>query len=355
MSSLSINPSLAEAEARYRAALAEADDQCRDEPGVIPMGRPIQFGRFVRELLELYHPTLRSKSTLRGMQHCIGVLSEFGVKSTADLTVSLVARVVASRDPKLSPNTVLGLLRYLQALCNFAARSGYLRVSPFAIRPLRSWVRPSRPMGVKRHNAREEIRRLLDLLRQDVCERLGWAQWRARRLLAMVATAAYAGPRLGELTHLQVDDIHLAERWIHIVDRPTHRTKSRKDRVLPICADLAVILEEWLAHRMACPCDFKRIATPWLFPNLRVATPWSGGPKGHDPLGRLKAAAKRAGIETITWQMLRRSCCTHMIGHGAGGAMAQRILGHASIQTTEEFYHQTDLPNMLRAVEGFTY
>jgi len=367
-----INPAaaLAEAEARYRAALAEAEAQYRealppgavlpclgDEPAIIPIAAgPIPFETFVAELLELYGPSIRSKSTRRGMVHAIGMLRSLGVRSTRDLTVSLIARLVSTRDPKLSRNTVRGLLRYVQAACNYAEKSGYLKTSPFHIRGLRTWVRPSPPAG-KKHQTREEIGRLLAVLQSDVDTRKGWALWRARRLQAMVATAAWTGLRRGELLWLAVADVDLFDRRIQVVDRATHRLKTENaGQPVPIPTGLVPILQSWLEHREDCPPGFERSPSPYVFRNLKNAQPWTGGSIGSKPLDRLKAAGVRAGIsDGLTWHSLRRSVATNMEAIGCGQAMITRILRHTSSAVTTAHYQQADLRNMLEAMDVLRY
>ena len=161
---------------------------------------PIPFDRFKAELLALYRPSMRSPATRRGMVHALGVLEGLGVQTTGDLQVGLIAKLVETRPPHLSPHSVKALLRYIQAASNVAAKCGYLRVSPFAVRPIRDWVLAGKPKG-KRHQTREEIRRILEMLAADVTQRHGWAQWRARRLQALVATVAFTGVRRGVLPH----------------------------------------------------------------------------------------------------------------------------------------------------------
>jgi len=365
MSSLSIptppiNPAAALTEAR--AALAEAEARVRalspDEPAVIPIAAgPIAFETFVAELLELYGPTMRSAATRRGLVHAIGVLKSLGVRTTADLTVSLVARLVSTRDPKLSPNTVRGLLRYVQALCNHAQKCGYLKTSPFHIRGLRTWVRPSPPVG-KTHQTRQQIGRLLAVLQSDVDTRQGWPLWRARRLQALVATAAWTALRRGELLWLQVDDVDLEARCIRVVDRASHRLKTEKAaQPVPIPAGLVGILRDWIEnHRMDSPPEYERPPSPYVFPNSMRSTPWTGGPNGYKPLDRLKAVGVRAGItEGLTWHSLRRSVATNLEACGCGQAMITRILRHTTSATTTAHYQQADLRNMLDAADGLVY
>jgi integrase len=318
---------------------------------------PIPFDRFATELLGLYAHGLRSPATRRGMKHALGVLRELGVRSTADLNVSLIGRLVTTRKAGLSPNTVKGLLRYVQTVCTYAAKSGYLKVNPFAVRPLRTWIRGSAPKGVK-HLTRAQIRAILDLLDKDVAERVGFAQWRANRLRCLINICAYCGLRKSEALYLQVDDIDLEAGIIHIVDRAEHRCKTEKSsQPVPIPDGLRPALVDWLEHRLDAPPAMIRPVNPWVFTNMMKPTPWVGGSHGVRALDRFKQAAIRAGVpgEVANLHALRRSLATHLESQGCGQAMITRILRHTTTATSTTFYQKADIDNMRRAVDGFSY
>jgi integrase len=318
-----------------------------------PAGVP--WDRFRRECLEQYAPALRAKATRRSMEHALRVLEGLGVTSTADLTIGLITRVVTSADPKLSPNSLRSLVRRVACTCSHAVNFGYLAESPFVRRPIRTWCRGSKPRGVK-HLTRVQIRALLDILAADVRDKRGWAQWRARRLEAMVTLIAWTGLRLGEASHAHVEDLDFDAGVVYVVSRAAHRLKTDDaEKPVPLMPPAVKVLRDWLDHRMDAPPGFERAVSPFLFPNQTVATPWLNGPQLLKPLDYLQRVALRAGIEHVTWQMLRRSVATHLEGAGAGAAMIQRILRHSNVGTTQTFYMRADLANMHKAMEGFGY
>ena len=146
-------------------------------PAAVDPSTGVPWEVFKAEVLAQYSPQLRQKSTLQVIKHAIGVLDDLGLKHTSELNVQLIAKVVATRPSTLSPNSVRGLLRCISALCGHAVSFGYLAVSPFARRPIRTWVRASKPRGVK-HLTKVQIRAILDVLAQDVRDRQGWALYR---------------------------------------------------------------------------------------------------------------------------------------------------------------------------------
>jgi len=53
---------------------------------------------------------------------------------------------------------------------------------------------------------------------------------------------------------------------------------------------------------------------------------------------RVHAAGERAGLgERVYPHVLRQSCATHMVDHGADIRVVQELLGHASLATTQVY------------------
>ena len=66
------------------------------------------------------------------------------------------------------------------------------------------------------------------------------------RLLGL--TMLYAGPRVSELCHLQVEDMDFARGWLFV-----REGKGRKDRVLPLSRKIAGPLRGWIGARTTGP------------------------------------------------------------------------------------------------------
>jgi integrase len=322
------------------------------------MVTPVSWEDFKKDFLELYVPPMKAKVTCTQMRFALRCLEEIGLKSVQDLTPSLIARLVASRPEKNSPNSTRGLLLYVQAACNYAERSGFLRISPFRIRPISSFVRQTPARG-KKHASREEISTVLELMRQRA-QADGWAGWKAKRLYAMTATLAYTGMRAGECIFLQVCDISIEHGVILIVSRAAHKTKTIAAAApIPMPPKLIPIIEEWLKHRMSRPpgYDIDSEDCPWVFPTMRrfVRAPWMYGGPGSCPRDRMRAVAAEAGVIGFGPLMLRHSMATHLLHWGAGAGIVKRILRHTTERTAQTWYTHDDIPNLKAAVANVEF
>lgn len=325
---------------------------------------PVPLAALRDELLPQYEPPLAAKNTKGKLAQAFRELEALGVETTALLTPETIARFVTSK-PTRNPQTTRGMLMNVRTICSYAEGRRYLAISPFRLKKLSKYIRVP-PLSGKRHLTADEIRRLFELLRKDVDTKKGWAQWRARRLYAIVATVAYTGMRKMEALCLWVEDIDLAGRVISLVPRGPRlpgegdaaaRFKTEASaQPIAIPAALVPILEDWLAHRLDRPEGFA-IAdrVPFLFPGTDRVCAWTNGSPGQKPIDRLKAVGKRAGIERATFQMLRRSWVTRADSLGIPEAMSARQCRHTSTETTRRWYAQRDLDSLKAAVEGFDF
>jgi integrase len=331
--------------------------------------RPMPWAAFKTEVRPALSPPLISKGQASRYVQIIRELEAIDladegdeprfIATTADLNLTLVTRFCAARPPDQSPSTLRSLLLCVAKLCNMAVERRLLTVSPFVTVPIRRLVgRIGKPQG-KRHLTKDECRRLLALLRQDVEERQGWSQWKARRLLVVACLGLYCGLRKMEMLMLHVADIDWEARVIRLVP---HNEEGKfktlgSEQPVPMPGAMIAALKEWLDHRMDRPPGYPVPADcPWLVPTCDRKHPWISGSEGGKPLHRLQAAAFRAGIEYVTLHELRRSLATHLEAHpGVNGALISRVLRHADEKTTETFYRRADEANLADAVADFDF
>jgi integrase len=326
---------------------------------------PIPWPEFRAEMLALYAPPLRAKATFARIRRIFDLVEGLGVASTADLTPTLVARLIASRPATESPHTTHSYVTNLRTLCSYAEARGYLRASPFRLRKNR--IRKGPPRRIKRFHSREEIARVLARMKAEIGRKAGWAQWRARRLYALAATVAYTGLRRNEALYLRVEDIDFEARLL-LIHPGRHRLKTEDSaQPVPIPDALVPVLAEWLPY-LAIPeglgpradyCPFRLpAANPegirdpgWVFPNTTRTGPWIGGPPGYQPVHRMKTLGTKAGVEGFTFQSLRHSWATHAEYWGLSDAMIQRVLRHSNVRTQWHYRH-ADAENIVARVRG---
>ena len=133
----------------------------------------------------------------------------------------------------------------------------------------------------------------------------------------LVGLMAYAGLRLGEAQAVRGEDVDLADGVLTIRrSGDADMTKGKKDRRVPIISRLKPILA-------ACK----------LRPGQVVA------PLRH-PYRALQKAGKAARIaQAVNPHLLRHSWATILLDEGLPLRAVQRLLGHASIQTTQRYLH----------------
>lgn len=150
----------------------------------------------------------------------------------------------------------------------------------------------------------------------------------------------YCGLRVSELTNLNVETIHLEDKFLSFIG------KGNKERYLPIHKELEPILKSWLLKRNS----FKKKghdANQALFLSnrgLRMT------PRNIQYM--IKRYAKKAGIRNapkITPHKLRHTFATIIYQKTGDIRLVQDLLGHSSISTTQIYSH-TDLKQREMAI-----
>jgi integrase/recombinase XerD len=135
--------------------------------------------------------------------------------------------------------------------------------------------------------------------------------------------------RISELAGLRLTDVDL-RRSLAVAFG-----KGSKERVVPFGRRARESLEQWLdrAGRPAmAPARWaRRSDEEALFISTRGRRMTRQG-----IWVVVRAAAERAGLEDrVSPHVLRHSCATHLLEHGADIRVVQELLGHATITTTQ--------------------
>ena len=192
---------------------------------------------------------------------------------------------------------------------------------------------PSRRHSLPRLAQRDDLRLLHRHLRQklDESDSLDDAVRRRTPLattLLIVSLMLSTGIRVGEAATIRQSAIDLADSSIRV------RGKGQRDRTVYFTGVwLTGFLTSYLAMR-----EVRDIKHPFLLINQ------SGNPLTTAAIRlRIKNAASAAGvIRPITPHMLRHAAATQLLEAGVDIRVVQRLLGHASITTTEIYTHVTD-------------
>ncbi len=138
------------------------------------------------------------------------------------------------------------------------------------------------------------------------------------------------GARISEACGLSLSDLDRDHRVVRLFG------KGSKERVVPFGRSAAAAMDEWLALGRAHlePARWARRGDQEaVFLNTRGAR-----------LSRQAAWAvvrkygERTGVaDKLSPHVLRHSCATHLLDHGADLRIVQEMLGHASISTTQVY------------------
>ena len=137
------------------------------------------------------------------------------------------------------------------------------------------------------------------------------------------------GARISEACGLSLGDFDHEEQMVRLFG------KGSKERIVPYGRFAAAAMSEWLGPSGRPHLEPERWArrsdADAVFLNLRGArltrqAAWAVVKKYGD----------RVGIgDKLSPHVLRHSCATHMLDHGADLRIVQELLGHASISTTQ--------------------
>ena len=139
------------------------------------------------------------------------------------------------------------------------------------------------------------------------------------------------GARISEAVGLSLGDLDFDARLVRLYG------KGAKERIVPYGSSAAGALDDWFSARgraRLVPVRWQRRGdAEAVFLNLR------GGRLTRQAAWLVvKKYGTRAGIgDDLSPHVLRHSCATHLLDHGADLRVVQEMLGHASISTTQVY------------------
>ena len=153
----------------------------------------------------------------------------------------------------------------------------------------------------------------------------------ARRDRAILEVLYGCGLRVSELVGLSLGDLDLGSRLLRAFG------KGAKERVVPVGRIAAEALAAWLSPggraRMVPERWARRADAEAVFLNAR-----GGRLSRQGAWGIVRHHGDAVGLgDLLSPHVLRHSCATHMLDHGADIRVVQELLGHASISTTQVY------------------
>ena len=179
------------------------------------------------------------------------------------------------------------------------------------------------PSGIPKALSEEEVELLLNAVTG-----VGSLAVRDRALLEFLYAT---GARVSEACGLSMSDVDMESNVARVFG------KGSKERIVPFGRHAKEALESWLGaggRPMLCPQQWaKRDHADAVFLGVR-GTRLSR----QAAWGIVRKYAMLAGIKSeLSPHVLRHSCATHMLVHGADLRIVQELLGHASVSTTQVY------------------
>jgi integrase/recombinase XerD len=264
----------------------------------------------------------RSPNTLsayrRDLTAYCGWLSSTGRSLDTVLPTDLDVYVGVLRDRGLAPSSVKRATVSVRSLHRFRADEGLAESDPSA-----GIETPRVPAGLPKALTEAEVESLLAQVVGD--------EPMARRDRAIFEVLYGTGARVSEVCALGLGDVDLEGGLLRLFG------KGSKERVVPLGRWARVALLAWLddAGRGAMvPAQFaRRSDSDAVFLNSR-----GGRLSRQGAWAMVRKYGDAAGLgDRLTPHVLRHSCATHMLDHGADIRAVQELLGHASITTTQVY------------------
>lgn len=238
--------------------------------------------------------------------------------TVADVSESDLTGYVGFLRAGRAPSSVKRAMVAVRGLHRFLAEEQEGRPDPAAELEM-----PKVPRGLPKALSEADVGRLLDAVVGD--EPL------QRRDRVIVEVLYGTGLRISELVGLSLADVDLDAGLIRAFG------KGAKERIVPMGTHAVRAVVTWLdagGRPLLVPDRWARRGDQEaLLLNSR-----GGRLSRQGAWIAVTKAGERAGIRAhLTPHVLRHSCATHMLDHGADIRTVQELLGHASITTTQVY------------------
>jgi integrase/recombinase XerD len=299
------------------------------------MGRPLNAGA-EEYLTWLAVERGRSVHTLSAYRHDLASFEswarESGIDPAAPGTESIERYLDGLRSGGLGPAAVARATTALRGLFRFLVDEGVGSFDPTA--EVRS---PRLPRRLPKALAEHEV---LDLL--GAADGTEPVDLRDRALLEVLYAT---GARISEVVGLSLAGLSRDDGLVTLFG------KGSKERLVPLGGPARAAVERWLGpagRPWMTPARWaRRSDAEAVFLNVRGSRLSRQG-----AWAAVRHRAERAGLgQRVSPHVLRHSCATHMLAHGADIRVVQELLGHVSIATTQ-IYTRVSPDHLRRAYEA---
>ncbi|MGB0697722.1 MAG: tyrosine-type recombinase/integrase [Rhodospirillaceae bacterium] len=224
------------------------------------------------------------------------------------------------RDEGLAEATIKRRLATLKQLFKLLEREELIEVNPFN----RMDVSIRLPRRLPRALSKEDMRRLLSRSRWEM-EQGGFS---ALTMHLAIVIMFVSGVRVSELTNLRIADLTVGEDGLLV-----HGKGNRERQVFLSGKEAKALLQVYLKRRS----QYQPVTENLLIgSDCEVWTP-------EILRRRLSSLAKRSNVSRrVTPHMIRHTAATQLIEAGVDIRFVQKLLGHASIATTQIYTQVSD-------------
>ena len=293
----------------------ERVDQChtRLSQGLDPFAatekskKEMTFGRFASEV---YLPSAKvTKRSYRDDESRLHthILPYLGSKRFDEINVALATQVLhEAKATGLKPATVNRIRALLSVIFNLAIDHELIENNP-----MKRVKKLQENNQIERYLSQEEIHRLLPIL--DDPDHYGIGN---KTIAAVIKFLLLTGVRKREALDMQWTDVDFSKSSWHL-----KYNKSGKARYVMLNADAVRILQAMPQHSV------------FIFANPATQKPYNDIRKTFDKIMQV------AGITNMRIHDLRHSFASLAVNSGESLFVVQKLLGHASPQTTQRYAH----------------
>lgn len=283
----------------------------------------------VRRYLNAMTATGRSPHTVRGaksaLKELVAFLGTAEVDHVEQINHDVLLRYretlswrLTHKGAPLSPRSQSELLGHLRAFCRWMVAQDWLVADPSKRIP-----NPRKPQQLPKAILDEaEVQTIL--AQPDLHTATGY---RDRVILEVLYSSAI---RRAELAHIQLDDVDTGHGFLIV-----RKGKNRKDRAVPIGANVCALLDSYIAG--------VRADWPGAGQDRHLFLNRFGQGMGPNAVWQVvRKYSRAANIDrAVSTHTFRHSCATHMLRAGAPIRHLQEMFGHASVETTQVYTRLT--------------